>query len=366
LNSNHPDQFYHYQQQQQQQLPQLPQLPQQQQQREIPDLNLIAAWEKQEQLKNAPTNGQFHQTQKTLSGVSTATQPYFDLNEFDNFKAPVTSFSEVTSNPNESTWTQEWARQQDVDTDDEEDEFREEWSNENFTQAYINNNQSKFREIEEQDRLREDRLKQEREKQRAASGGPPRPGWMMAGSVSTFTTNVETVNSSQDSRGTAFIDEFLSQNNSSTYPLSPLDRQSHPPPEAIRSEDGSLSLVSDLNLAEQIYYPGASSATAQPGPEEENLARIEATSLEWVQEFSAEDSQRRRQQQQQQKYLGAEWNWEKLFGKDPRRLASSQSDNKDTMDEHERLRTVALARLKSLFGHLSLTSQQEPNSTSSP
>ncbi|KAF9429139.1 hypothetical protein BGZ76_001752, partial [Entomortierella beljakovae] len=345
-----------------------------QQQRHIPDLDLITAWEQQEQLRleQDRVNGQFQQFQSTVSGVVSVPTQEFSTLEYENFKAPASSGT--LNNNNDSAWAQEWSRQQGNVTDDEdEDEFREEWSNENFTQTYINNHQLKFQEIEEQDRLKEARLEEERERQRQASGGPPRNAWMMAGTIS---TNTETSGTSafgskrlkvpgldsfdppSEQQSSAFcVSEFMNFDyHGNTQPQSV-----HSNPNPIRSDDRFLPFVSDLHTAEQIYYPGATSAT---NPEQLDVDHnTPTTSSAWAQEFATEDQQRK----QMKKFLGAEWNWEKLFGKDPRKQTSpmlatneSESDNiGKIVDENDRLRTVALARLQALFGHLSLASPQE-------
>ncbi|KAF9184957.1 hypothetical protein BGZ49_004376, partial [Haplosporangium sp. Z 27] len=373
--------------------------------RQIPDLDLIAAWDQQEQWY--PNQDQ---VQTTLSGVATASRPEFSTLEFEKFSYTPAIVS-PTQDTSSSTWTREWSRQQGAESDDDEDddgdEFREEWSNDHFTQAYISSHQSKFKEIEEQDRLKEARLEQERERQRqqVSSGGPPRSTWMMAGAVSTVTETagvnmgpkrlrVPGIDSfdpaqpfvSATTTTTAFsVDEFMSfdyqdNNNMHLQSMNPLKHQQQEP-KPIRSEDRFLSLVSDLQTAEQIYYPGATSAML---PE---LSELESDDMQpvvsfgggegggWAQEFADND----RQRQHKQKYMGAEWNWEKIFGKDPRRQQASSSTTTassttivttngsvEVVDENDRLRAVALTRLQALFGHLSLLSPQGTSSSLEP
>ncbi|KAF9169553.1 hypothetical protein BGX21_010142 [Mortierella sp. AD011] len=389
---------HHHHHQQQQQIPTSnfaapEQYHQFQPQRHIPDLDLISAWDQQEQmrLKQDHANGQLHKVQTTVSGVTTASHPEFSTLEFENFTYTPATIEDI-HNTGDSAWAQEWSRHKGAETDeDEDDEFREEWSNDYFTQAYISSHQSKFREIEEQDRLKEARLEEERERQRQASGGPPRSAWMMAGAVSTVTETaganmygpkrlhvpgLDALEDSQSQQNTAFnVEEFIGysyyENNIDPQIQQSVQQQQAPKP--IRSDDRFLSLVSDLHMAEQIYYPGATSATLPELSETdpENILTASASAMQpqtstggWAQEFAVEDSQR----QQKQKYMGAEWNWEKLFGKDPRRQASSTLSSRNdaegnVVDENDRLRAVALTRLQALFGHLSLTSPQGPNPT---
>ncbi|KAF9347364.1 hypothetical protein BGX26_001154, partial [Mortierella sp. AD094] len=366
--------------------------------RHIPDLDLISAWEQQEllQLKQDHANGQLHKVQTTVSGVATASHPEFSTLEFEKFThTPATTGN--THNAGDSVWAQEWSHHKSAETDDDDDdgdEFREEWSNDYFTQAYISSHQSKFREIEEQDRLKEARLEEERERQRQASGGPPRSAWMMAGAVTTVTetagTNMygpkrlrvpglDSFEYSQNQQDTTFsVDEFMSfgyreNNMDPQLQHSVQQQQQQEEPKPIRSDDRFLSLVSDLHMAEQIYYPGATSATLPELSETdtENMLAVSTSAMQplsstggWAQEFAVEDRQRR----QKQKYMGAEWNWEKLFGRDPRRPVSSTLSSSDgvegtVVDENDRLRAVALTRLQALFGHLSLTSPQALNPT---
>ncbi|KAF9278026.1 hypothetical protein BGZ68_008830 [Mortierella alpina] len=303
----------------------------------------------------------------------------------------------------DSAWAQEMVRgQPEEDDEDDEDEFREEWSNDHFTQAYINSHQQQFRKIEEQEDLKEARLAEERERQRVVSGGPPRSAWMMAGSTVSASNN-STAPAAMPTTSEQYrlrvpglqepyslhlqeqisVDEFLQfhHDESPTGPSSMqpmLEPQHQQQLKPIKAEDRFLSLVSDLRLAEQIYYPGASSATltdqeSTPSEQHSHVAKISsAGGGAWAQEFTHDH--RHQQNQQQQRHLGAEWNWEKLFGKDPRKAlqlateaskasASMAGGSTSEMTEHERLKTVALARLQALFGHLSLTS---PHAAPSP
>ncbi|KAI8355473.1 hypothetical protein B0O80DRAFT_425955 [Mortierella sp. GBAus27b] len=158
-------------------------------QRELPDLNLVTAWEQHLQAGN---DGPLNQVQSALSGTSIVPPPSLLTSEFESFHYQPSA--QDPSGTQDSAWAKEWAthRAQEED-DDDEDEFREEWSNDHFTQAYINTHRSKFQEIEEQERLKEARLEEERERQRQTSGGPPRSAWMMNGSTSAATIAAETV-----------------------------------------------------------------------------------------------------------------------------------------------------------------------------
>ncbi|KAF9184109.1 hypothetical protein BGZ51_003547 [Haplosporangium sp. Z 767] len=328
--------------------------------------------------------------------------PHSDLSisEFESFNYQPTTLIPVAQNK-DSAWAQKMARQKASEEDEEEDEFREEWSNDHFTRAYIDSHLQQFRQIEEQDQLKEARLQEEREKQRNASCGPPRSigGWMMAGvGPSGAMTAQETTSTTRRLRVPGLdpiqnaeqpsqdphclkVNEFMSfEYQGDLYPNEAHPQQAKP----VRGEDRFMSLVSDLHLAEQIYYPGASSATtAKPFDEPDVLtaestttaaaAAVEAAGSAWAQEFAFDASHYSRQ-----RHLGAEWNWEKLFGKDPRRTLQlvSEANNKATlagvsasaadgsMTEHERLKSVALARLQALFGHLSLSPIQMPEKAS--
>ena len=106
----------------------------------------------------------------------------------------------------------------------------------------------------------------------------------------------------------------------------------------------------DLHLAEQLFYPGAASIT-QSSSDSVSAAPVPERQT-WEHEFTIEQQEQPRAQR-----LGAEWNWERLFGKDPRKaiaqLSIDQNRDRHGEDESERLRSVALARLQALFGHLS-------------
>ncbi|KAK3821950.1 MAG: hypothetical protein J3R72DRAFT_459382 [Linnemannia gamsii] len=288
----------------------------------------------------------------------------------------------------------------DSDDDDDEDEFREEWNNDHFTQAYINTHQSQFQQIEEQDRIKEARLAEERERQRATSGGPPRSSysWMMTGvpspstamdaAIAGVTSNTagprrlrvpgldpENNHFQQGSSNIGFsISEFVTFNhgNSTTATIGSTPMAVAKP---IRAEDRFLSLVNDLHIAEQTYYPPASSTTL-PADQNMDLDRpayqpvtAVTTNNAWANEFATTTSAQQ-QHQTLKRFLGAEWNWEKLFGKDPRKPLDSSSSilatvaavsAAATIDENERLKAVALARLQAVFKHLSLA----PSSTAS-
>ncbi|KAI8596712.1 hypothetical protein EDD21DRAFT_387448 [Dissophora ornata] len=358
--------------------------------RQVPDLDLISAWEQHHQQQQLTSGEHLRKVQTTLSGTTIASHPEFSTSEFENFHYRPSTDPVATK---DSVWAQEWSSQEatQVDDDDDDDEFREEWNNDHFTQAYINSHKSQFRAIEEQDRLKEARLEEERERKRQASGGPPRSAWMMAGSASAASTTVaETMNSSvqgprrlrvpgldsfdeepQDSL--LSVDELMSfefqqDDWSSQYQIQHQLKEHQPQPKPVYAEDRFLSLANDIHLAEQIYYPGASSATLpelskQSHPlSKQPLKSSTGNHSAWAQEFVVKDSQRGHHQQ----HTGAEWNWEKVFGKDPRRQlqlateaskasAASAAARGESVDEGERLKAIALARLQALFGHLTLS-----------
>lgn len=402
-------------------------------QRHLHDLDLISSWDHAVSL-STPTV-----SQHPISGGDGSLLPGQELStkEFDAYYYQPPSEESST----DSLWAQEMAHiepspsssttllqgtntQTEDEEDDEEDEFREEWNNDHFTQAYINTHQSQFRQIEEQDRLKEARLAEERERQRVNSGGPPRSSysWMMTG-VPSPSTAMDTAiagdqrrpqvpsldsedNLYQDShpRHSSYfsIDEFETFNytpitmDSSPYsqhynPHQQQQEQQVPAVKPIRAEDRFLSLVNDLHLAEQTYYPPASSATL---PSEDNLdldlhlttsAAVThhsrpvtvPTNSAWAQEFTF-DNQQQHQHAAPKKFLGAEWNWEKIFGKDPRKqlnstiniatvtatatAAAAGATGATMINENERLKAVALARLQAVFKHLTLA----PSSTLSP
>ncbi|KAF9545382.1 hypothetical protein EC957_011030 [Mortierella hygrophila] len=322
--------------------------------------------------------------------------------------------------PSSSATLLQGANSQTEEDDDDEDEFREEWNNDHFTQAYINTHQSQFRQIEEQDRLKEARLAEERERQRVTSGGPPRSSysWMMTGVPSPSTAmdtaaSAAAANSEGQSRlrvpgldseenlyqhshpgnsSDFCVSEFETFNYTptilnSTTPNSHhyhLHQEQSAPVKPIRAEDRFLSLVNDLHFAEQAYYPPASSATVPSQDLDVNLTTpataahhsplvTVSTNNAWAQEFTTTSIDH--QHQAPKKFLAAEWNWEKIFGKDPRKQLDSAATTATvaasiaaaaaggtTMDENERLKAVALARLQAVFKHLTLA----PSSTLSP
>jgi len=344
--------------------------------------------------------------------------PSLLTSEFESFhyQPEVHDFNPEVSQ--DGDWNKEWATHKannnDDDDDDDDDEFREEWSNDHFTQAYINTHRSKFQEIEEQERLKEARLEEERERLRQASGGPPRSAWMMAGASSAATTATESIvgectttmqtgprrlrvpgldtmmvhPQTSSSPMTLHVDEFMSFTHQDPMSLQPL--QQSLPQKPFHTQDQFMSLVSDLHIAEQIYFPGATSAiTPEALGSDRPLSRLcqhaapsslSSSSTEnhnsWAREFVAED------RHQRQKHAGAEWNWEKLFGKDPRRqmelateaskaaaAAVAKATGKSSAGEAERLKAVALTRLQALFGHLTLTpspSAHPPASAQAP
>ncbi|KAI1317354.1 hypothetical protein EDD11_008534 [Mortierella claussenii] len=377
------------------------------------NLGLVTAWEQHHPPQNQSDQHHLRQVQTTLSGVSMVPPSDLNLTEFEAFAYTSNPLELTSVTQSDPAWAHEWSRQQgaepESDEDDDKDEFREEWNNDHFTQAYINSHRSQFKEIEEQDRLKEARREEEQERQRQVSGGPPRSAWMIAGAstaphfAAASTTVVETMNISHGSKRlrvpglddafdqqqqqqerhrlerdrTMFsVDEFmgfdqLQENNLFTFhglnASPPLLLQQHVQPKAIHAQDRFLSLVSDLHLAEQIYYPGASSATLPElsDPHRGHSSGVVAAENGWADQWVSEDRQQKEQTVVVQRYVGAEWNWEKLFGKDPRRQlqlateANSHSNNNkesNSMDEGDRLRAVALTRLRAVFGHLSLTS----------
>ncbi|KAF9364853.1 hypothetical protein BGX34_000202 [Mortierella sp. NVP85] len=372
-------------------------------QTDLPHLNLIAAWEK---VNDDPS----HLLQTTLSGTSMLPAPSLLTSEFESFhyKPEVHDFNNVSQ---DGDWNKEWATHKtndDDDDDDDDDEFREEWSNDHFTQAYINTHRSKFQEIEEQERLKEARLEEERERLRQASGGPPRSAWMMAGASSAAATATESIVTDTtmqtgprrlrvpglDTRMehpqassptiTFHVDEFMNFTHQDPMSLQP--PQQSLPQKPIHTQDQFMFLVSDLHIAEQIYFPGATSAITPEALESDRPlsplrqhaapSSLSSSSTEnhnsWAYEFVAED------RHQRQKHAGAEWNWEKLFGKDPRRqmelateaskaaaAAVAKATGKSSAGEAERLKAVALTRLQALFGHLTVTPSQSAHSPAS-
>ncbi|KAG0321144.1 hypothetical protein BGZ97_012050, partial [Linnemannia gamsii] len=405
-------------------------------QRHLHDLDLISSWDHVASLSTT-TVGQH----PISDGDGNLLVPGQELStkEFDAYYYKPPSEEALTdslwaqemvhtepSPPSSTTLLQGTNTQSEDEEDDEEDEFREEWNNDHFTQAYINTHQSQFRQIEEQDRLKEARLAEERERQRVTSGGPPRSSysWMMTGvpSPSTAMVTAAAIAGGQSRRRVPGLDledtidhqrhpgysssfcvsEFESfiYTPTTTTDSTPYSQHYYPhqqqhqeqKPAAvkpIRAEDRFLSLVNDLHLAEQTYYPPASSATL---PSEDNFdldldlttpaaaaahhsppVTVPSNSA-WAQEFTF-DNQHQHQHAAPKKFLGAEWNWEKIFGKDPRKQLDSTINNATVtataaagatgatmVDENERLKAVALARLQAVFKHLTLA----PSSTLSP
>ncbi|KAG0263024.1 hypothetical protein BG011_009421 [Mortierella polycephala] len=357
--------------------------------RHLPDLDMIASWEHAVHYQQ-----QQQQRQATVSSLSMPPNSDLSISEFETFHYQPATLSVPGIQEKGSAWAQEMARQEATEEDEEEDEFREEWSNDHFTRAYIDSHQQQFQQIEEQGQLKETRLQEEREKQRSASCGPPRSigGWMMAGTGSSGAMTAQETTSTTRRLRVPGLDPIQNAERSSQdphyfkvnefmsfeYQDDLQSNKTHPQqPKPVYAEDRFMSLVSDLHLAEQIYYPGASSATTAQLSDEPDVptaestttataaaAAAEAASGAWAQEFALDASHHSRQ-----RHLGAEWNWEKLFGKDPRRTLQllSEASSKATlagtstsaadgsMTEHERLKSVALARLQALFGHLSLS-----------
>ncbi|KAG0209998.1 hypothetical protein BGX28_009777 [Mortierella sp. GBA30] len=353
-------------------------------QRHLPDLDLISSWEYAVQGKTAFNPQQQHHESTVVSGVmAVAAGPgEYSMAEFEAFhyspspQQQQTTTSEADLAKNDSAWAQEMVQREKEEDEVDEDEFREEWSNDACTQAYIDSHQQQFRRIEEQEELKEARLAEQRERQRVASGGPPRSAWMMAGSMSATATVAGTGKRRLKVPGldehSIPVDDHFSVDEFTQFihghgrdPWDTTTEQQRQQPRPIKAEDRFLSLVSDLNLAEQIYYPGASSATLTEQEQDKSLSDptwrpTQASSTGgWAQEFAVDNLLQR------QRHLGAEWNWEKLFGKDPRKAlqlateaskaSAAAAGDMSEMEEHERLKTVALARLQALFAHLSLT-----------
>ncbi|KAG0307115.1 hypothetical protein BGZ98_000997 [Dissophora globulifera] len=377
------------------------------QQQDIPDLDLISAWEhhhqhQQQQHQQSAAGDYLHPVQTTLSGIAATSRSDLSVSEFESFRGQPASNDPGSTLKEHNTWAQEWSRDTQDETEDDDDEFREEWNNDHFTQAYINSHQSQFRAIEEQDRIKEARLEEERERRRQASGGPPRSAWMMAGSATTTATeNIHQTQTVSDAlsamgprrlrvpgvdsfdepslpmsaqQGSLFsVDEFMEFNLQQTPEWS-TRFQNQPTPKPVRADDRFMSLVSDLHLAEQIFYPGASSATLPELSDHQGHLSAPAAAIiqeqqgnfhqesGWANEFAVGNDQQTRQQRQ---YIGAEWSWERLFGKNPRKqlllateastaAASAAAARGEELDEGARLKAVALSRLQALFGHLSL------------
>ncbi|KAF9144777.1 hypothetical protein BG015_012101 [Linnemannia schmuckeri] len=396
-------------------------------QRHLQDLDLISSWDHAVTHTLSTTAGQ----QAISEGGALLPEQELSTEEFDAYNYQSSSEEALT----DSLWAQEMAHAEPVpsssttllqgansqteeDDDDEEDEFREEWNNDHFTQAYINTHQSQFRQIEEQDRLKEARLAEERERQRVTSGGPPRSSysWMMTGVPSPSTAMhtaaaAATISGGEgrlqipglDSEEKLYqhshpghssdfcVSEFESFNYlpnapntpNTTMDTTPYSHHQHYHQEqpallkCIRAEDHFLSLVNDLHLAEQTYYPPASSATLPSEDFDFDLTVPAAaahhsppvrvsTNSAWVQEFSTTAIDHH---QTPKKFLSAEWNWEKIFGKDPRKQLGSAANTATVagsvvtmIDENERLQAVALARLQAVFKHLTLV----PSSAVSP
>ncbi|KAF9899758.1 hypothetical protein EC991_008346 [Linnemannia zychae] len=365
-------------------------------QRYLHDLDLVSSWDHAATATVQPVSGASLIPSQELAPEALDAF-YYQPSETpttDSLWAQELVQAEPVSPPTTSTTLLQGANNQaDDDDDDEEDEFREEWNNDHFTQAYINTHQSQFQQIEEQDRIKEARLAEERERQRASSGGPPRSSysWMMTGvpspstamdaAIAGVTSNtpgqrrlqvpgLDPEKSHHQGVSARFsISEFEAFNYNS-HSAGTFDSTPTMVARPIRAEDRFPSLVNDLHLAEQTYYPPASSATL-PADNDMGLESLVCQPVPtitnnsaWAQEFSTTGSSAQ-QQQASKKFLGAEWNWEKLFGKDPRKSVASSSSiiaaagtgsGAAAIDESERLRAVALARLQAVFKHLSLAS----------
>ncbi|KAG0038101.1 hypothetical protein BGZ82_001114 [Podila clonocystis] len=273
---------------------------------------------------------------------------------------------------------------EDEDDDDEADEFREEWSNDYFTQAYINSHQSQFQKIQETEQLKEAKLQEEKERLTRSASSPSSiymasstavsgvyPARVSSGYQTRPRLRVPGLDPEDEERVTFSLDEYAQFNHVCDT------QRLVQPAKPVHAQDRFLSLVSDLHIAGQIYYPGASLA-APNSASDQDLETYRNNA--WAQEFAIETELSAKIQ----KHLGAEWSWEKLFGKDPRKAAeraqkqleqqqqeyerrqtgsdSSVLTSKE-QSEHDRLKVVALSRLQAVFCHLSLTTPPPTSST---
>ncbi|KAG0337513.1 hypothetical protein BG004_007617 [Podila humilis] len=368
---------------------------QNQHQHYYPDPNLIASWD--HAVQDTANKGLWEQS----AGLGKPPPDSF-MAEFESFQyttAPATSSS---SHPD--SWANELEAQErmerlqiaqvaeaDEDDDDEEDEFREEWSNDHFTQAYINSHQSQFQKIQENEQLKEAQLQEEKERQKRSTGCTYPLAHMasssaVAGAYPATRSSTIGINDSKprlrvpglenDANAAPLfcMDEYAQFAWDNSSASSPLQQQQQQPPKPVHAQDRFLSLVNDLHMAGQIYYPGASLSTL---PDLASDAHNQSPSNGWAQEFAVETELSARIQ----RHLGAEWSWEKLFGKDPRKAAEraqrilEQRQHQQTattstqesfsgqganvllsvkeQSEHDRLKAVALSRLQAVFSHLS-------------
>ncbi|GJJ78243.1 hypothetical protein EMPS_10602 [Entomortierella parvispora] len=317
-------------------------------QRQIPDLDFIASWDRAVQ-----ENPSALLETKSVTALHSVPTPDDYLMEFRSFKHQPAEDS--LSADFEKAWSNGTRKMED-DDDEEEDEFREEWNNDHFTQAYINNHQMQFRQIEEQEQQKEARLAEERERLRSAetqrqsrwtsgpSAGPSKIDALYgAGQARPRRLKVPGIDTDEEIAASALsVEEFVAYNfvQEVSYQKSEQSR---------RTGDRPLAPVNDLQVAEQLFYPGASSTT-QTCVDGLSAAQIPGKQT-WENEFTIEQREQPRLQ-----HRGAEWNWERLFGKDPRKAIAQltiEQNRGHSKDESERLRSVALARLQALFGHLS-------------
>jgi len=346
--------------------------------RHLPDPDLIASWD--HAVQSSANKGLWEQS----AGLNSRPPPDF-ATEFESFH--------YTTPSTQSEWASELEDQdrvdlkiaqtvKDEDDDDDEDEFREEWSNDYFTQAYINSHQSQFRKIQETEQLKEAKLQEERERlKRSTPSSYMASSTAVSGSYPARVTDFQArprlrvpgLEPEEDERAMFSLDEYAQFNHVSDT------QKSIQLPKPIHAQDRFLSLVSDLHIAGQIYYPGASLATLPNSMSDQELDTCTYNNG-WAQEFAVETELSAKIQ----KHLGAEWSWEKLFGKDPRKAAEraqrqleQQQQDYQTrqtghvrvltskeQSEHDRLKAVALSRLQAVFCHLSLTTP--PSSSTTP
>ncbi|KAF9418491.1 hypothetical protein BGZ94_009682 [Podila epigama] len=347
------------------------------------DPNLITSWD--HAVRDTANKGLWEQS----AGLNSRPPPDLSVSEFESFhytaRAPVDP-------PSTTSLSQDWASElvaqdhvevvqlttmDDEEDDDEEDEYREEWSNDHFTQAYINTHQSQFQKIQEHEQLKEAQRQEERErlKRPVINSTSYMASSTAASGVFSTTTRGGIIQEhgrrlrvpgldppvDEEHNGVSFsLDEYWQFCRSLETQNPSLPSTVNRPPKPVHAHDRFLSLVSDLHVAGQIYYPGASSATHSGLPEFSSLAATDGDS--WATEFSVETEL----SSKIQKHLGAEWSWEKLFGKDPRKAAERAQKQLEQQhasvhlspaeqSEHERLKSIALSRLQAVFSHLSLT-----------
>lgn len=346
--------------------------------RHLPDPDLIASWD--HAVQSSANKGLWEQS----AGLNSRPLPDFST-EFESFHC--------TTPSTQSEWASELEAQdrvdlkiaqtvEDEDDDDDEDEFREEWSNDYFTQAYINSHQSQFQKIQETEQLKEAKLQEERERlKRSTPSSYMASSTAVSGSYPARVTDFQArprlrvpgLEPEEDERAMFSLDEYAQFNHVSDT------QKSIQLPKPVHAQDRFLSLVSDLHIAGQIYYPGASLATLPNSMSDQELDTCTYNNG-WAQEFAVETELSAKIQ----KHLGAEWSWEKLFGKNPRKAAEraqrqleQQQQDYQTrqtghvrvltskeQSEHDRLKAVALSRLQAVFCHLSLTTP--PSSSTTP